>query len=62
MPLNVTLLAVATSWLLYVPTGVPVMLTVSLVYGLPSDEVPVPAVSEPARLAVPLTTADVVAL
>jgi hypothetical protein len=39
----VTVVAVATSFVLYVPTIVPVKLTTSTLYGLPSLAVPVPA-------------------
>ena len=39
----VTVVAVATSFVLYVPTVVPVKLTASTLYGLPSIAVPVPA-------------------
>lgn len=58
-PLKVTVLALATLALLYVPTAVPVMLTVSPVYGLPSLELPLPAVSELSNAAVPDTVAVV---
>ena len=53
----VTLVALATLGLLNVPTAVPVMLTTSPVYHLPSLLVPAPAATLPDSWAVPLTVA-----
>ena len=53
----VTVVAVATSFVLYVPTAVPVKLTASTLYGLPSLVVPAPAASVPSNALRSVTTA-----
>ena len=45
IPVYVTVVAVATSFVLYVPAAVPVKLTASTLYGFPSLALPVPAAS-----------------
>ncbi len=59
--MKLTLLASSTSLSLKVPTAVPVRLTVSPVYALPSLLVPAPAALVACSAAVPLTAATVVA-
>ena len=53
----VTVVAVATSFVLYVPAAVPVKLTASTLYGLPSLVVPAPAASVPSNALRSVTTA-----
>ena len=56
----VTVVAVATSFVLYVPKTVPFKLTTSPINGLPSLEVPVPAVIGACKVFASVTTVFVV--